>query len=60
MHSTVQSIGGVAVADMNEWDPEPTEAIFPQTYEQIPELPDDTVPIDLDFLDRLRRLASFV
>jgi hypothetical protein len=53
---------GVAVADMNEWDPEPepTEAIFPRSYEQSPDLPDDTAPIDLDFLDRLQRLASFV
>jgi len=53
-------IGGVAVADMNEWDPEPSEAIFPQSYEKSPELPDDAAPIDLDFLDRLRRLASLV
>ena len=45
---------------MNEWDPEPTEAIFPQSHEQSPELPDDAVPIDLDFLDRLQRLVSLV
>ena len=48
------------MADMNEWDPEPSEAIFPQSYEKSPELPDDAAPIDLEFLDRLRRLASLV
>ena len=45
---------------MNEWDPEPSQAIFPQSYEKSPELPDDTAPIDQAFLDRLQRLASFV
>ena len=51
---------GIAVTDLNEWDPEPSETIFPQTHEESPELPDDSAPIDLDFLDRLLRLASLV